>query len=373
MAWLVAIALLTVAPVAAEPQGGELDALGAEDVGLVAKAIAQIEAQPDRATDPDVLFAAGRACEDKLFDPGRAARIYRRIVAQHPSARVAASAAKKLAELHDLLGERDETAPQAAALAQLIAHADEETATAVYERAAELTEATWPGAPAAGRWLADWLRRGDRPLEAVAHYVRVVERWPGTGEAKRSSRGAVGAAIDAHAWTLADALIARLPADEAVDREIREELHRHVVRGRWRDRGYIGAMWIIALALGAFAIELGLAMRRAPAGERWRVVKPPVEIVFLAPVMAVLIGVAFTANRMIAPAVEIISFGGLVLAWLSGAALEERRRQRRAQRARTVAHVALCVVAVIALVYIALTRDALIDALLETVRFGPDA
>ncbi|HEY0193618.1 MAG TPA: hypothetical protein VGC42_21020 [Kofleriaceae bacterium] len=347
------------------------DALGAADLGAVAAAVRAIEGSDH--TDPDELFAAARACEDKLLDPGHAATIYRRIVADHPSARVATAAARRLADLRELIGERGEAAGQAAALAQLIAHADDAQATDVYQRAAQLTEAPWPGAPAAGRWLADWLRRNDRPLEAVAHYLRVVDRWPASPDARLARRGAVGAALDAHAWTLADTLIAALPAIEAADRAIRDDLHRHAARGRARDRGYVAAWLVIAAALAAFLAELGFALHRTPPGQRRRALRPPVEIIYLAPVAAVLIGVAITANRLIAPAVATISLGGLTLAWLSGAALDQRRRLHRHHRARSLVHILLCLLSVAALLYIALTRDALIDALIETVRFGPDA
>lgn len=349
------------------------DALGAADVAQVARAVAALEARPRAETDPDLLFAAARACEDKLFDPAHAARIYRRLVADHPSARVSAAAGRRLADLHDVLGERAESADRAAALAQLIAHADAAPPATVYQRAAVLTQAAWPGAPTATRWLADWLRRSDRPLEAIAHYLRVVERWPASSEARPALQGAVGAALDAHAWPLADALIARLPTAEPSDLAIRDDLHRHARRGRWRDRGYLAAWALVSFALLGFAAELALALRATPRGQRRRALRPPIEVIYLAPVAAVLIGVAFTANRLIAPAVAIISLGGLALAYLSGAALDQRRRLHRHHRLRSLVHVVLCVLAVVALLYIALTRDALVDALIETVRFGPDA
>jgi hypothetical protein len=94
--------------------------------------------------------------------------------------------------------------------------------------------------------------------------------------------------------------------------------------------------------------------------------------VFLAPVAAVLVGVAFTAHRLIAPAVAAISVGGIALAWLSGATLEQLRAHGRPHRLRGAVHALICLAAVAALAYVALTRDGLIDALIETVRFGPE-
>ena len=85
-----------------------------------------------------------------------------------------------------------------------------------------------------------------------------------------------------------------------------------------------------------------------------------------------LIGVAFTAHRLIAPAVALISAGGVALTWLSGSALEQLRATGRPRRLRAAGHMLACLAGVAALAYIALTRDNLLDALIETVRFGPE-
>jgi hypothetical protein len=95
--------------------------------------------------------------------------------------------------------------------------------------------------------------------------------------------------------------------------------------------------------------------------------------VFLAPVALVLIGVAFTAHRLIAPAVATIALGGLALTWLSGAALDRLRATGRPHRLRSIAHVVACLTGVAALGYVALIRDDLLDLLIATVRFGPEA
>ncbi|HEY0986530.1 MAG TPA: hypothetical protein VGD80_05725, partial [Kofleriaceae bacterium] len=146
-------------PPAPATRGALIDALGASDAAQVERAVAAIErvAAPDG--DPDALFAAARACEDRLLDPGRAAAIYERIVGEHGAARVAAMAARRSAALRELIGPHGESAAQAAELARLIATADALPAEAVIERGEELAAAAWPGAPAAGLWLAEWLRR----------------------------------------------------------------------------------------------------------------------------------------------------------------------------------------------------------------------
>jgi len=307
-----------VAPMNPAVNPAMVDALGSDDLSVVDRAVAAAARLPARESDPDVLFAAARACEDKLLDPGRAVAIYERLVADHPTARTAAPATRRIAALRELVGPGGETARQAAELAQLIARADTQPTARVIERGEQLAGAAWPGAPAAALWLADWLRRSRRFAEAQAHYATVAARW------RR--------------------------------------------RGRW----YLAAWFAIAGACGVLASSLVEAMLRSPPGTRWSALRPPIEAVFLGPVAAVLIGVAFTAHQLIAPAVATIALGGLALAWLSGAALERLRAGGRPRRLRGLAHVAICVVGVAGIAYVALTRDHLVDMLIETVRFGPE-
>ena len=350
-----------------------LDALSSDDRGRIERAVAAIGEPPRGDVDPDVVFAAARACEDKLGDPRRAAALYDRITADHPSARVATAAARRAAALRELVGAHGETAALAAELSQLIARADAEPAGAVIARGERLAAAAWPGAPRAALWLADWLRRSGRPAEADARYAALAARWPTLPEAREALRGRAGCALDAHDWSRAEALASQLPSDDPADRSVRDNLLAAAARGRRRARWYTAAWLAIAAALAVLLGSLAEAMLRSPAGTRRAALWPPIEVAFLAPVAAVLVGVAFTAHRLIAPAVAAISVGGVILAWLSGATLERLRSRGRPHRLRGAVHVVLCLAGVAALAYIALTRDGLIDALIETVRFGPEA
>jgi hypothetical protein len=150
---------------------------------------------------------------------------------------------------------------------------------------------------------------------------------------------------------------------------MREELLEAAARGRRRADWYVLA-WLAAA--GAACVLLGSlaeALRRAPRPRR---IRPPLEVLFLAPVAAVLVGVALTTHETIAPAVLTLSIGGLVLAGVSGATLDLLRASDRPLRGRAILHAALSVVAVVGLLYIALMRDDLLDMVIETVRFGPD-
>jgi hypothetical protein len=345
-----------------------IDALGSSDAAQVERAVAAIERIAAQQGDPDTLFAAARACEDKLLDPGRAVVLYERIVAERGSARVATMAARRAAALRELVGPHGESAAEAAELARLIATADGLPPGPVIERGKRLAAAAWPGAPTAALWLAEWLRRTRRLAEAQEQYAAVVARWPGSPQAEAALRGAAGCAIEAHEWSRAEALANRLPVADAA----RDDLLAAAARGRRRGRLYVAAWVAIAGALAALLGSLVEAIARSPRGARRAALRPPIEVVFLAPVALVMIGVAFTTHRLIAPAVAVISAGGLALSWLSGAALEELRASGRAHRLRSVAHVVVCLAGIAALAYVALMRDALLDTVIETVRFGPE-
>jgi len=239
----------------------------------------------------------------------------------------------------------------------------------IVSRASKLASADWPGAADAGLWLAEWLRRSGRYTEAQPRYEGVVARWPHTAQAATALRGAAGNAIDQHAWDLADSLVERLPAATADERIVRDELADDIARGRRHERWYMGAWLALAATIAALLASLVEVTLRSgkPA------LRPPIEVIYFAPSAAVLVAVSFTAHRAIAPAVTLICIGGLVFAWMSGATLERLRAVGRPLRARALGHVAMCALGVAALGYIALTRDGLVELLVDTVQFGPQS
>jgi hypothetical protein len=358
-------------PTAPAARAALFDALSGSDRGRLERAVAVIAA-PGDAADADLLFAAARACEDRLDDPARALALYDRIARDHPSARVATAAARRATALRALIGPHGETAALARDLAQLIARTDTTPPDEVIRTGDALAAAAWPGAPRAALWLADWLRRSGRPGDAAERYAGVAARWPGRPEAREALRGEAGCALDARDWSRAEALAGRLPAAEPADRIIRDDVLAAAARGRRVARWYLAAQLTIAGALAALLASLAEAMLRSPPGGRRAALRPPIEVVYLVPVAGVLIGVAFTAHRLIAPAVAVISAGGVALTWLSGSALEQLRATGRPRGLRAAGHVLACLAGVAALAYIALVRDNLLDALIETVRLGPE-
>jgi len=314
---------------------------------------------------PDELFEQARTCEDEKLDPACALALYEQILREFPEARVAAAAKRRAESLRAQVGQGNEFAPQAAAYARLVDQADGSPPDDVIRRADALAAtAGWSGAPEVALWVAEWLRRHGKLGEASTRFEQVARRWPGTKHEPIALRGAASTALEAHAWSRAEAMAHRLSASDPADRIVRDDLLAQAAQGRSRGHWYLIA-WIVAIA-GTLGLAGSLIQAR---GRPW---PPPIEVIYLAPISVILTGVALTANRLIAPAVITIIAGGLVVTWLSGAALEAARAHDRPLRARALAQVAACLLIVASLGYIAITRDNLLDTLIETVRFGPE-
>ncbi len=348
-----------------------VEQLGSSDRRTVEAAVTAIEHAPGQTTDlADALFAAARTCEDTLIDPPRALKLYDRLVRELPDARVWQAARRRAETLRAQLGAGGEHASNATALAALIAGANALSSDEIIQRADALANARWPGAPDAALWLAEWLRRSGDLAEAQARYAAVTTRWPNTPQGIAAIRSGAGCALEARDWDLAEALARRFPTLDPADAILRDDLLEAAARGRKRERWYVLAYVAIACVLAGLLASLAEATLRA--GWQRPVLRPPIEVLFLAPVGAVLVGVAFTAHPLIAPAVTTLSIGGLVLAWLSGAALDTLRARGRSVKARAILHVLACFIAIAALAYVVLTRGNLLDLVIETAQFGPE-
>lgn len=136
----------------------------------------------------------------------------------------------------------------------------------------------------------------------------------------------------------------------------------------WLRRG----LWaVIALLLVVAVVALRRAAGSLAAAGR-RLVRPPLEAVFLVPLAGLLIIVAYRGNPLVAHAVRDIAIGGVLIAWISGTLLEAiRARHGHVPIRRAVLHAVLALLAVGAMTYLALDRDHLLDLVTETWRGGP--
>lgn len=370
-----ALALVWVSPVRADtrPEDGLVlaDRLGAKARADVERAVAAIERAPaDTPYLDEAMREAARACEDVLADPARALALYDRILGDFPNGSASRVARVRARLLRDRVGTGNAHAREAADLSQLVTTADDTPAAELIRRADALSALDWPGAPDAAMFLAEWLQRTGRLDEAQRRFAAIEAKWPDRPQAQAARRGGASTAIMSHAWDRAETLTRGLVVIDEADRVLRDELLDRIHRGRRLDFWYrVSWVLLVGCLAGLIASLLEAGLR---GGKRKPRLRPPVEVMYLFPIGAVLVGVALTTHRAIAPAVFVLSIGGLVLAWLSGITLELLRSRRRGIALRAAIHVALCFGAVTSLVYITLTHNDLLDMMIETVQFGPD-
>jgi hypothetical protein len=318
----------------------------------------------------DALFTTARKCETVASDPVTALALYQRIVTDYPDARAAKGSATRLAELTALVGSDGAGADLARRFLALKQRASKSVDDAVLAEADGLARAAWPGAGDAALWRAERLRELGRFDAAAAAFDDVGARFADPILAKRAAVGAAAVAIYRHRFDDAARRIAALPADEPSDRAVRDDLAEQLENRRWRIAWYVRS-WIVLIA--SIVLLLGsIAHATRSVRGMLRALVPPPEVLYAAPVLAILIFTSMTAFVPIIPAVAIIAGGGLALAWLSGAGLVAARRAGRPMRARAIIHAVVTALGVTALVYIAVTRSDLLDMIIETVQFGPD-
>jgi hypothetical protein len=366
-ALLAVLCVLALAARAAADPTSLLRGLDTDDPAALSTAIATIEHAPTEPGLADVLFAAGRACEDRLHDPARALAIYERIVRDLPDAGVSIAAERRKQLLRDARGH----AREAADLAQLRADADRLTPAEVEARALALAEIVWPGAPDAALFLADWLCRTERYADADQRYTDLIAHVPSAPHVAIARRNQAGCAIDSRQWERAEELARALPTGDPIDAAVRTDLLAAAHTGRRREQLYVAAWIVAALALIALLASFAEAIVRG--GVRRPGWQPPVEVLYIGPIAAILIAASFAIDRVIAPAVVRITLAGIVGAWLSGVALDLLRARGRNVRLRSLLHIVACAVGVLCVGYIAIMSDGLIDMFSETVRFGPGA
>ena len=357
--------LLLVVRVASADTSSLLSGLDTDSKPQLDAAVAAIERAPTTPDLADVLFAAGRACEDRLLDPARALALYERILRELPDAGVAIAAERRVEKLKSVRGHEAE----AAQFAELVARADERAPAEVKREAEALASASWPGAIETSLWLGDWLCRTGRFADAQARYSKLRAQWPDSEQARIAHRNAAGCALDAHDYALARTLAEQLVITDDADVAVKQDLLAGARQGRIRDALYT-ASWI-ALLLAAMLLVASLVEASLRGGRRRPELRPPVEVLFLAPVALVIVLGSYLSRAAIAPAVLRISICGLVLAHISGITLDLLRVRGRSVRLRAVLHIVVCALAVLGVGYIAISREGLLDMFVETVRYGP--
>ncbi len=330
------------------------------------------EAHPDHPLAAEALFSAAKLHAERLAQPGRALALYRQLVERHPHSRTALAASRRAADIERQLdpgGKSDAALARFTEILQGFSARPEAASIAAVE--ALLAEyPTWSGAPRALLWLAEIHRRAGRTQDALDRYLQAAKDWPASEENAHAWRGAGDMAARQDRFDQALRYYHSMPITVPAQLRSRDDALDALARDRWRARIFIACHALVALVfLGLLAaLRLAAGSARASLGA---LARPSTEALFMFPIAALLLAVSFTGHEAIAPAVAIMSGGGLALVWLSGAALERAPSAGR-RRLRVLVHTAAVSLAVLALCYIAVHRGHLVDMLLETLRHGPD-
>jgi tetratricopeptide (TPR) repeat protein len=327
---------------------------------------------PDHRLAPEALFTAAEIREEHLADPAAALALYQRIEKTYPDSRPALAAGRRAAAIRKRIGEQAEgLEPQRRFTEIREGFPDRPERETIAMTEALLREfPDWIGAPSVALWLAELDLRAGRYDSAMRRYAAAAERYPHSEARFDALLGAGDAALRLGRTGEAEGFYRRLepagdPSRETLKREALRELER--VRGRSR-LGWLAGI----LALGgilALAGSLVVAVRsvRRAAGALW---PPPAEVLYLAPIAAFLSAASFTGYAGLGPSVTAVSLAGLAVAWLSGAGLAARPPGRRL--AAALGHALAAVLVVLAVTYVALLRFELLDAVLDTLRYGPE-
>jgi tetratricopeptide (TPR) repeat protein len=266
------------------------------------------------------------------------------------------------------------------------------------ERIVQLTGGgTWSAVAAEHQRLVTAIARGGDPtaeLEALEALVRanpqypravavrmtIARGWEAEDEVERAlrwMREAVTSARDRERDTARIELVRMLIRNRELpdarralalvgDLGTQRSLARKLATAEWQQR----VRWLVtAVLLGLAGLAVFVLRRRTgswrAAGKR--LARPPIEVIYFAPIAAVVGLVATTGNPLVAKAVIWIFIGAGAVAWVSGATLEAAPPGRR----RVAVHAVVAGAAVLAAVYLAIDHARLLDLLAETWRTGP--
>jgi len=372
--WIVAAALFHL--VFADPIEDRFNAaanqIGEEKYAEAAAALEALAAEaPEHRLAAEALFTAAEVREEHLADPAAALALYRKIQASYPDSRPALAAARRAAAIDKQIGTDQEGLEAQRRFTQIReGFPDRPEAESIAMTEALLRESpTWVGAPSVALWLAEVDLRAGRLESAVRRYAAVAERYQNSEARFDALLGAGDAALRLGRTGDAERFYRMLdPAGDPSRETLRRDALGQLAQARGRQRlGWLAGI----LALAGFLVLTGSLLRAARSARRaaralW---PPPSEVVYLAPVSVVLSAAAFTGYAGLGPAVTCISIAGLAAAWLSGAGLAARGERRAAA---VVVHALAAALIVLGVTYLALLRTQLLDAVIETFRYGPE-
>ena len=346
--------------------------IGEEKYAAAAAALEALAAEaPEHRLAPEALFTAAELREEHLADPAAALALYKKIQAAYPDSRPALAAARRAAAIDKQIGHDQEGLEAQRRFTEIReGFPGRPEAESIAMTEALLREFPgWVGAPSVALWLAEVDLRAGRFESAMRRYAAVAERYPDSEARFDALLGAGDAALRLGRTGEAEGFYRMLepagdPSRETLKREALGQLEQ--ARGRQRLAWFAGILALAGVLALAGSLALATRSARLAAGALW---PPPTEVVYLAPVAAVLSAAAFTGYAGLGPAVTCISLAGIATAWLSGAGLAARPGRRAVA---PLVHALVAAIVVLGVTYMALLRFQLLDAVLETLRYGPE-
>ncbi len=342
-----------------------------------AEAATQLEAlareAPNHSLAPEAMFTAAELYEEKLADPAKALALYKELGRLYPDSRRALAASRRAEGLAAQVG-TEPGGVDAQRRFMTIRQGFAERPQAESIRMAEQLlrdQPDWAGAPAVAMWLASLEARAGRYDSAMRRYLKAAEQFSEPEARFDALRGAGDMALHLARYDDAERYYRMMDARGEAGRRIAiDEALAAVTEARGRSTWF----WTSAAIAAAGLLFLIVSLLRAARGRgvalraMW---PPPTEVLYLVPAGALLSAVSYTDFQGLGPAVTIVSTGGVLAAWISGAGLALRRGGPH-RAAFAVAHAAAAGIAVLALLYVAVYTTDLIDPVVDTLRYGPE-
>lgn len=378
---LIAITLCVIAGTAAAQDGDAAgdafrDATRLLGAGELERAQAAFEAVA--ALDPagpwadDALAEAAGAAE-RRGDLTEARRLWRRVLAEHPSSRQSRRARARVAAIEEAIGASGEwlaVAEQHEAILRASIGKSDPTEEVVALTALVAANPGYPRAHEARMWIGDsWVRLAQPGraatlfLEARALATDPDDRW-------RAGKAHGDALVLAGDLDRAERYYRSMlgEGDGLADRALAEGLE-DVDKLRTRQQLILGA-WIV-LAAGLLLVLAGIWWFAGGVRPALRALaRPPIEVWYFLPVAATIYVFALTGNFLVEIAVRQILLGGLAVTWLGGATVVLARRRGRLGLPVVFVHVVATTAAIAAICYLAVMNDGLIGMLAETWHHG---
>jgi tetratricopeptide (TPR) repeat protein len=342
-----------------------------------AEAATQLEAlareAPEHSLAPEALFSAAELYEEKLADPARALALYSELGRRYPDSRRALAASRRAQTLAAQVGTEPggvDAQRRFMSIRQGLARRPERESIQMAEQLLR-EQPDWAGAPAVAMWLASRDGRAGRYESALRRYTDAAEQFSEPEARYDALRGAGDMALHLARYDEAERYYRMMdPRGDPGRRIAIAEALAAVTEARGRSTWFWASAAIAALGLLLLAASL-LRAAGGPGAALRAMWPPPTEVLFLVPAAGLLSAVSYTDFQGLGPAVTIVSAGGVLAAWISGAGLALRRGAPH-RGAFALAHAAAAGIAVVALLYVAVYITDLIDPVADTLRYGPE-